>query len=324
MIELYEEVSLMGFFKKLFGSTPPPPVSPKVKEQYADIQISFVPSERLYKSAREKSEETVSENQQLWIDRYDKKVCPSCGSSLKEAPKQNRKCPECKDQILVRSHFQKKDKKVLLRQDEKDDFEKAKKGYFDERWCVRELTHLQISEEEFMKTWIELGSEFSSFDVMKVLIDRSVNQLSSFENNYPKRMNFERTRKLLYMKNFQRRGFIESAYDVLLSLIVFDFYLEFNRSDRYNELIESIEKMDDSRFGLTKHLNDNPYSIVFSQDLLEFKKALNLSDSQIKQDFLKTNEESYSHLKTRIDLNAAWNSIEEVLLKNDVGNLETI
>ncbi|MBE3102785.1 MAG: hypothetical protein IMZ40_00920 [Bacilli bacterium] len=69
-----------------------------------------------------------------------------------------------------------------------------------------------------MKTWAELGSKFSSFDIMKVLIDRSVNQLSSFGDDYRKLMGFERNRELLYMKNYDRRGFTEAAYDAVVGL----------------------------------------------------------------------------------------------------------
>lgn len=46
-----------------------------------------------------------------------------------------------------------------------------------------------------MKIRNELGSEFSSSDDMKALIDRSVNQLSSFENNYTKLYVIHRRRR---------------------------------------------------------------------------------------------------------------------------------
>lgn len=247
----------MGFFKKLF--------SPKNETIIVAIseEISYTSPTYIYKTAKEKSNELISEDQQVWIDRYDKKACPNCGSVLVETPKSDRKCTSCGEKILVRSHFQKKDKKVLLKVDEKDLFEVAKKQYFDERWCVRELSFIEVSENQYLQKKKELGPAFSSFDVMKVITDRAMKSPESF-HSVDAYFFYERCRLTLYWKNFERRGFTEDAYYVLLSIILWDGITAVRRKDKFEiapGLIESLksfmDKLSISKERLIKDFKEN-------------------------------------------------------------------
>lgn len=273
-------MSSLSFLKKLFGKKEDVTVNVEIKQ-------SFEPPTYIYKTAVEKSNEPVPHIEQHWIDRYDNKVCPNCGSVLEETPKSDRKCPECGDKILVRSHFQKKDKKVLLKESEKEIFEQAKKEYFDERWSVRSLSMIGVSEDEFLKMKEELGDRFSSLDVMKSMVDRT----SYRDNDYTieRHLEFERRRLLLYKENFDRRGFTESAYSVLLSLIYNDMYSILDKKAVY-DIIPS-----------------------FKDELLRYKKELDLSDKDIISDMREVVENEGNHFDKFIDRDKVIGMVEDVL-----------
>jgi predicted RNA-binding Zn-ribbon protein involved in translation (DUF1610 family) len=275
----------IGIFNKLFGSKQiKPTITVSVTETH-----TYTPPEYIYKTAKEKANEEITENQQLWIERYERSVCPNCGCVLKQLPVRDRNCLECGDKILVRSHFQRKNKKVLLQVEEKEEFELEKNRYFDERWCIREISLLDISEDTFMKMKKELGSRFSSFDVMKTLIDRAVLSVNQTKYTVDQQLNFERTRLLLYKANFERRGFTEAAYDVLLHLIVRDFYLPLTKT--------------------------KPYEMVpgFTVKLLMYKKDLALSDETIIDDMKKSEIEHFGKSSNRINMALAEECIKNGL-----------
>ena len=274
---------MLGFFKKLF--TP----KNEMINTITTKEVSFTSPTYIYKTAKEKSKEPISEDQQIWIDRYDKKACPNCGSLLVESPKSDRKCITCGEKIFVRSHFQKKDKKVLLRADEKELFEIAKKQYFDERWCVRELSFINVSEKQYLRKKQELGPAFSSFDVMKTIIDHSVLSTTNNGNSVAEQLNFERTRLLLYMKNFEHRGFTEDAYYVLLHLILRDVYYPFSEEGQY-ELVPA-----------------------FSGNLISYKEKLGLNNEVIKEEFRKTNDNHFGNVKKQINLSRLDKELDKIL-----------
>jgi hypothetical protein len=124
---------------------------------------------------------------------------------------------------------------------------------------------------------------------MKTLIDRAV--LSANQNKYTadQQLNFERTRLLLYKANFERRGFTEAAYNILLHLIVRDFYLPLTKT--------------------------KPYEMVpgFTVKLLMYKKDLALSDETIIDDMKKSEIEHFGKSSNRINMALAEECIKNGL-----------
>lgn len=147
------------------------PVEPNKQPKPNIQQATYEPPTYNYKTAKEKAAEPVPPEEQIWILRFQNQECPYC-QSIFEQIKGNRKCPECKNKVIVRSHYQTKEK-CLLTVEEVPLFDAKKNYYFDIRWCVRECgSLLEVTEEQFMTEWEAKGHSYSPFDIVNVFVNK--------------------------------------------------------------------------------------------------------------------------------------------------------
>ncbi|NOV02719.1 hypothetical protein [Paenibacillus planticolens] len=76
--------------------------------------------------------------------------CPYCGFLNDQPPQRNRKCPNCKEQIYVRTDPE-SGHKMLLDEEGKERFEQERKIIADQNALKKHLGNLGVSESEFEK-----------------------------------------------------------------------------------------------------------------------------------------------------------------------------
>lgn len=248
---------------------------------------NFDPPTYNYKTAKEKATEPIPLEERNWILRFQNQECPYC-HHIFEQIKGNRKCPECTNKINVRSHYQTKEK-CLLTEDEAVLFDKKKEHYYNIRWCVRECgTYLEVTEDQFMKEWDKKGRSFSPFDIMWHFINTKRIQYAQ-KNQWGS----YRTTFVLQAQNLNRRGKEEESYSCILYLA----YLDANGPNN------------SAGFGekpfVIKFAFQAPYTMAM---LSHFQEKNNISNQQLKSDFLDVAEKD--SLKSIIPLTSeqSWNS----------------
>jgi hypothetical protein len=88
-------------------------------------------------------------------------VCPACGTVLEGEIKSSRKCPECKQKIVVRT---KDGSKLLLTKSESDVVGARKNALADLRKAHDRVKYFEVSSEQFLATLDDLGAGYSPRD----------------------------------------------------------------------------------------------------------------------------------------------------------------
>lgn len=90
--------------------------------------------------------------------------CPHCGFLIDPPPQRNRKCPNCKEQIFVRTDRE-SGHKILLDEAGKEQFEQERKIIADRNALMNHLGKLDVSEADFDKRK-KAHPGFSQSDIM--------------------------------------------------------------------------------------------------------------------------------------------------------------
>ncbi len=93
--------------------------------------------------------------------RKNESVCPHCGVILDPPPKQSRKCPDCREKIILRTDPNTKDK-VLLTEASVIEFDEEKKHIMGRRKILRLLWFEKDSELSYEKAESKLAEKFGS------------------------------------------------------------------------------------------------------------------------------------------------------------------
>lgn len=238
-----------------------------------------------YKTAKEMAKEPIPAEERNWILRFQNKECPYCHYLFDEI-KGNRKCPECKNKIIVRTHFQTKEK-CILTEKELLLFEKKKTHYYDTRWCIRECgSKLGIAEEEFMKEWKKRGRAYSPFDIMWYFIN--VKRIEYAQKNF---FGMYRNTFSLQAQQLDREGKEERAYRSYLYLAYIDANGPTNNGlNPFDPTVDVYTEQAPHTLEMIKH-----YSLKFNKTL-----------DDVKQDFFDVTRNEKNNVLFPLDSKSAW------------------
>ena len=88
-------------------------------------------------------------------------ACPSCGSIFEAPITNSRKCPDCREKIVVRTHPDTKEK-LLLSEEGAKEFDTQKKSRSQRNKAIRKVAALGLDESAFLKHEKKLLEEFGS------------------------------------------------------------------------------------------------------------------------------------------------------------------
>jgi predicted Zn-ribbon and HTH transcriptional regulator len=284
-------LSFIKIIKSLFKNqeqlrTPSREEDIRNQENMQETTRDFDPPTYIYKTAKAKAAEPILLEERNWILRFQNQECPYC-HHIFEQIKGNRKCPECKNKVIVRSHYQTKEK-CLLTEEEADLFDKKKEHYFNERWCIRETSMFDVSEEEFYKQWNKMGKAYSGFDVMWHYINK-------YRIKYAQEGNWGLYRNTFVhqAQNLKRRGNEDESYSCYLYLA----YLDANGPSN------------------SARISGKPFDIKFAFQaphtlsmLSHFQEKNNISNDQLKSDFLDVAEKDSIKSIMPLTSEQSWNS----------------
>ncbi|MCK2000781.1 hypothetical protein MZM54_05185 [[Brevibacterium] frigoritolerans] len=246
-------------------------------------QGTYEPPTYKYKTAKEKAAEPIPPEERKWILRFQNQECPNC-HYIFEQIKGNRKCPECKNKVIVRTHYQTKEK-CLLSEEEVPLFDAKKDYYYDIRWCVRECgSLLEVTEEQFMDEWEERGQAYSPFDIVNVFVNKK-----GAEYIRKELWGFYRNTISLRAQNFGRWKKDEEAYRTYLQLAFID--ANGPQNNRKPRFLPSSDDINVSRIKF--------YGVKLDKTLEE-----------IKQDFYAETREENSNDLYPLSSEEVWNLIE--------------
>lgn len=107
-------------------------------------------------------------------------ACPYCGVILDPFPKRSRKCPNCREPIVLRTEPTSKTK-LLLTKSEADEFDRAKKARSLRNRVLANLEEFGLNEGHYTKTEKRLTKEFgrspSAGDVFWRLANERIERL---------------------------------------------------------------------------------------------------------------------------------------------------
>lgn len=66
-------------------------------------------------------------------EAYEKWLCPYCQHHFEKEVTRKRKCPECQNTFLVRTHFASK-RKMILKEEQLDNYEKQRETFYKNKW----------------------------------------------------------------------------------------------------------------------------------------------------------------------------------------------
>lgn len=242
------------------------------------------------------------------LDDGPKPECPYCHKLLDKMPKGKRKCPHCKEDIIVRTDPVEK-KKILLRTDQIEDFEEK----------VREVRTHKTIEKIFGANYSDskeygrvkdnlkmiMGKEPSEKEVALEMVDRIGSK--HFKNLD---MGLFRCSILEKADILRASGDSENALTLYLELLYIDLNGPNNCSSRKNdsELLKKYPPFNPNDSG----------SAFIAPGIINYIKTLdknlNLSKEEIKQVFFEHNIEVEKARELPLPVQDAWEKLEPELI----------
>jgi len=274
----------MGFFKKLF-----------------DSQKERLPNEELKKTSKS-SIKSKKDKKNIFIEIGKMDSCPYCNRKLKVIPKAKKKCPYCEKYIFVRTRPLDR-KKVLIREDQKEDLEKEWEKY-----------HAQKEEEsltedsQYMEAKKELKKQFGKEPSVNDVKWRKIGK-EEIEHVKKRQWGLYRNNQLDKVNILSKEGKHLQALESLL----FICYLDINGPN--NVGIISRKEMDE--YGI-KEFNPKmaflaPGIISMINDLVD---QLKITETELKKLFINTNEKMKPMKNMPVSLEYAWKKLSQKI-KND-------
>lgn len=233
-----------------------------------------------------------------------KPECPYCHNLLDKMPQTKKKCPYCKKEIIVRADTIEK-KKILLREDQVDEFEEKLQQIRCHKTIQRLLNNLNIDATQFDQTKenlkMKIGSEPTEKDVGLEIVD-------NLGYYYFKNLDMGLYRNTILYK----ADIFKVSRDLRNALIM---YLELCYIDSNGPNNCGSSKND--RELLKKYPPFNPNNSVDAflapgilQYIQQINKELNLTKDQIKEIFYEHNLKVEKSRKLPQSVQDAWAILE--------------
>jgi hypothetical protein len=241
-----------------------------------------------------------------------KPECPYCHNLWEKMPTGNKKCPACKKTVIVRTDPVEK-KKILLREDQLEEFEKKLKELRNHKTIQRILANLNVEISQFDQTKENLkmksGKEPTDNDAILEIIDQV--GYHHFKNLD---MGLFRNTILDKCEIFKSSGDMKNALISYLELC----YIDLNGPNNCG----SSKNHPDS---LKKYPPFNPNDTVLATPapgiikyIIQITKELNLTKDQAKEIFISHNSKVEKARKLPLSVQNAWVRLEPVITSLEV------
>jgi hypothetical protein len=234
----------------------------------------------------------------------EKPECPYCHNLLDKIPSGKKKCPSCKKIIIVRTDPLEK-KKILLREDQIEGFEKKLQEIRNHKTVQRILSYLNADSARFDQTKenlkMQTGKEPPENEVVLEIIDQV--GYHHFKNLD---MGLFRNTILYKAELFKSSGDLLNALVSYLELCYIDLNGPWNcGSSRNNpEILKEYPPFNPNDSG----------SLYIAQtmfdDALQINEKLNFSKDQIKEFFIEHNEKVEKSRKLPLSAWEAWDKLQ--------------
>jgi len=233
-----------------------------------------------------------------------KPECPYCHNLLDKMPLSKKKCPQCKKEIIVRTDPVEK-KKILLREDQLDEFEKKLQQIRCHKTIQRILNNLNIDATQFDQTKenlkMKIGGEPTEKDVALEIVD-------NIGYHYFKNLDMGLFRNTILYKGdiFKASVDFRNALITYLELCYIDLNGPNNcgSSKGYPELLKEYPPFN------PKNSVNASLAPGILQYIQQINKELNFTKDQIKEIFYEHNLKVKKSRKLPLSIQDAWVILE--------------
>ena len=245
---------------------------------------------------------------------YEHNNCPYCGCVLEKRINTSKKCPECKEKIIIRTNMYNK-RRLLLKQDELSDFEKYNDGIMEILYYERMLKNSKYLYNDYM-------SKFRSYK-NRGLSARDI--IYSFSNYVACELDREAYNKYMSgMKKQYKDRVLECSDATLLFGKATQQYVNLyevcdykNKTDIALSTLADIANRDvqieqlNVKSELMKYSEQDCINSIHSGMIVKFLDKHNLTIDDFKMTFLNSNHPFIIPLLENSDV---WYYIEKALL----------
>jgi hypothetical protein len=236
-----------------------------------------------------------------------KPECPYCHKILDKMPLAKKKCPNCKMDIRVRTDPVEK-KKILLREDQLEEFEKKLQEIQNQKTIQRILNNLNIDSTQFDQTKEKLkmrtGKEPTEKETVLEIID-------NIEYHHFKNLDMGFFRNTILYKGdiFKSSGDLENALITYLELC----YIDLNGPNNRGSFKGDREFLKEYPPFNSKNPVDSFLAPGILNYIIQINKELNLTKDQIKEIFFNHNVKVEKSRKLPLSVQEAWVRLEAEL-----------
>lgn len=238
-----------------------------------------------------------------------KAKCPYCSKELDQAPTSSKKCPHCKNKIIVRTSPDKE--KVLLREDQVEEKVKEWKEVYRIRTLKRESENYKGSDfksdkhlynavmyrikNDFDSTWGEYNKALKSYleeDSKSGLGER---QLGPYRNIVLKMAQF-----------LQEINKLKEALFYFIYVMYLDFSIDLERAEvsKKLDIISKKEYEDDIKYAYA----NNPIPFI-AEKIFGLTNELNISIEDLRKEYDEVILKLREPMKLAKDIEALWNNL---------------
>lgn len=245
---------------------------------------------------------------------YENNICPYCGCVLESKVNTTKKCIECKEKIIIRTNMYNR-KRLLLKQDEVDNFEKYNAGVSEILFYERMMKNHQYIYKDYMSKFNALKNKgLSARDIMYSFSNQVGCELDNraykdymrgMKKNYQDRV-LECFDAIMLFRNATQEYVnlfniceYKKKTDIALSSLT-------NIANRDVQIVQLGVKAECGRY-----TEQDFISAIHSGMIMEFLDKNNLSISDFKNDFFKYNHPFVLPLLENDDV---WYYIEKALI----------
>ena len=234
--------------------------------------------------------------------------CPYCHNLLDKMPQAKKKCPSCKKSIIVRTDPIEK-KKILLREDQLEEFEHELTEIRNHKALQRILTDLNVDSSQFdqIKENIKMktGKEPAEKDVMLEIVD-------NIGYHHFRNLDMGLFRNTILYKGdiFKLSGDLQNALITYLELC----YIDLNNPNNcggtkdYPELLKEYPPFNPNTS------RDNLLAPGILWNIIQINKELNLTKDHIKDIFFSHNLKVEKSKKLPLSVEIAWERFEPAII----------
>ena len=245
---------------------------------------------------------------------YQNNTCPYCGCVLDKKINTSKKCPECKEKIIIRTNMYDK-RRLLLKQDDLDDFEKYNNG-------IMEIVYYERLMKNSKYLYIDYMSKFRSYK-HRGLSARDI--IYSFSNYVACELDREAYNKYMrgIKKQYQDRVLECSDATLIFSKATQQYVHLYDVCDYKNKIDIALSTLADIanrdvqieqlnvKSEWTRYSEQDFINSIHSGMIMKFLDKHNLTIDDFKTAFFKTNHPFILPLLENSDV---WYYVEKALL----------